>query len=624
MSLPVNRTPIYLDSEPDPVFATVHRGSAETALDTAVILCPPFGWDEVCAYRSLRTWADELAQAGYLAIRISLPSTGDSGGSPRDPDRVGAWIAAVESAAGWLRNQTGVTRVGAVGIGLGGVLVHLAAAGGAPIDDLVLWGTPARARSLLRQLRAFAKLDPANRFNSAEPPAPAPGELAAGGFVMSAETVDRLEAIDLAQSALPASAGRRVLLLERDGLAVDSGLLESLQRAGTVITAAPGDGFADMTSHPQLARPPRAVIDRVRDWLDERSAPARSPSGAAEPVRAGAAVSAMPGAEFRVGDAGATVRETPITIEQPFGQLSAVLVEPTQPHERGLCVVLLNSGAVRRTGPNRMWVEAARRWAAQGVPTLRLDVEGIGDADGDGTPYKDDSALYAPTFVPQVLSALDFLDARGVGRRFVLGGWCASAYWSFHAALEDQRVCAALLINPAALIWESGLGPARDFRALLSGPFSPSQIRRLATGPRLRSFLRWVAAAPIRWLRRLVYREAPSAATERELDAALESLVDSGTRALFLFSEHEALDDELVRSGRAERLEAAPNVTFERVGVRDHTMRPSWAQHETHAALDRALARELVIDAAASDSAAPGPGAASTAAASLQTARAHG
>jgi alpha/beta superfamily hydrolase len=30
-----------------------------------------------------------------------------------------------------------------------------------------------------------------------------------------------------------------------------------------------------------------------------------------------------------------------------------------------------------------MWVEASRRWAALGVATLRIDLEGIGDADGD-------------------------------------------------------------------------------------------------------------------------------------------------------------------------------------------------------------------------------------------------
>jgi len=72
--------PLYLQCEPDPAFATVHRAAEQNARDTAVILCPPFGWDEVCSYRSLRFWAARLAQDGYATIRLSLPSTGDSGG----------------------------------------------------------------------------------------------------------------------------------------------------------------------------------------------------------------------------------------------------------------------------------------------------------------------------------------------------------------------------------------------------------------------------------------------------------------------------------------------------------------------------------------------------------------
>ena len=72
-----------------------------------------------------------------------------------------------------------------------------------------------------------------------------------------------------------------------------------------------------------------------------------------------------------------------------------------------------------------MWVEAARRWAAQGVPTLRLDIEGIGDADGGTTPYVDSAQLYVAELVPQVLAALDALKDRGIGDRFVVAGLCS-------------------------------------------------------------------------------------------------------------------------------------------------------------------------------------------------------
>jgi dienelactone hydrolase len=583
------RTPeaLYIEDGPDPVFVTIHRPSPETARDTAVILCPPFGWDDVSSYRMLREWAARLATAGYPAIRMSFPSSGDSGGDVRDSDRVGAWVAASVSTARWVQAEVRARRVVAIGMGLGGVLAYLGAAAGGPIDDFVLWGTPARGRALVRQIRAFSKLETARFFEGLELPAPLPaGELEAGGFLLSAETVAQLERIDLTEVELPNAESRRALLLERDGIAFDQQLRHHLEAAGTAVAMGPGRGYGAMTSHPQHARIPGGVIERVNGWLDEASAPSTA-EHPPHPV-AGAVSSAV----VNLRDGGA-VRETAVTIRQTFGVLSGVITEPLHQPRHGLCVVLLNAGAVRRVGPSRIWVEAARRWSADGVPSLRLDIEGIGDADGPANPYEEDAALYVPTLVPQVIRALDFLQARGVGDQFVLVGLCAGAYWAFHGALRDPRVCAAAMLNPRALIWKTGLGAARDMRSLLSEPISLSRLRRVATGPRRRVFLRWLFATPGRYLRRFGAPELAAAVTERDIDAALEELRRSGKRALFLFSEREPVYEELVRSGRLELIRSWPNVTLERVAVRDHTMRPNGAQKQVHAALDRALAREL-------------------------------
>ena len=62
---------------------------------------------------------------------------------------------------------------------------------------------------------------------------------------------------------------------------------------------------------------------------------------------------------------------------------------------------------------------------------------------------------------------------------------------------------------------------------------------------------------------------------------------------MFLFSTGEPVEEELLESGWMEEMKRSPNVTFERVAVRDHTMRPNWAQKRVHEALDRALEREL-------------------------------
>jgi dienelactone hydrolase len=574
-----------------PVHAVHHPPTGRTRREVGVVFCAPFGWDEVCSYRSRREWAQALAADGYPSIRPTYPSAGDSAGTPLDPGRLDAWTDAIAQAAAWLRSQDGAERIVAIGMSLGGLLAYRAAAAGAQIDDLVLWGTPARGRAWVRELTAFSKLELASFFDGLEqPPTLGDGELEAGGFLLSDETLKAVSALDLTDLPLPDPGRRRALLLDRDGIAVDHRLAEQLAGAGVAVEIGSGAGYAAMTSHPQQASAPLSVMERVASWLEH------------EPVTAGAATAPTravggPGAVGTVGATdtarieshGVSVIETPIVIEQRFGRLAAVLAAPEHPNASvgGLCAVLLNAGAVRRIGPNRMWVEAARRWAAAGVPTLRLDVEGLGDADGDPTPYAADAGLYVPALVPQVIAALDELERRGTGTRFVLGGLCAGAYWSLHAALEDPRVVAALMINPRALVWDSSLLPARDLRKLLSSDVTWAKIREQASGPRVRALARYVLTTPTR----SVARHARAAAEDDH--AVVDRLGRSDKRALFVFAENEPLQDELASSGELARLERMPNVTIEYLRVRDHTLRPCRMQREAHELLDRALEREL-------------------------------
>jgi pimeloyl-ACP methyl ester carboxylesterase len=590
MTTPPAAQTFFLKAD-DPVCVSFHPAAQGIARHTAVILCPPFGFDEVCSYRPRREWARALSVAGYPALRVSFPSTGDSGGFVRDPRRLEAWTAAIADAASWLRGRPGSRRIVAVGMGLGGIVAYRAVATGAAVDDLVLWSVPARARALIRQLRAFSKLEVSRFFEGLEPPPPLPeGELEAGGFLLSAETVRELEQLDLTSMELPAARSRRVLALERDGIPVDAELLEALQASGVELQVSLGEGYGAMTSHPQRAEVPTDVIGRVTAWLDEKSQAATDPSQAVSSTDGSAGTGATASSSVLIRSGGeAEVRETPITIQQPFGSLAGIVSEPANGTRAGVCAVFLNAGAVRRIGPSRIWVEAARRWAARGVRTVRLDVEGIGDADGDATPYVEDGSLYVQALVPQVLSALDDLQQRDLGDRFMLAGLCAGAYWAFHAALQDQRVVAALMLNAGALIWDDDLAPARDFRALLGSKRSWSRIRRNATPERVRALSVWMLGGP----KRKLTQRSEANSEQAPVDEALERLRGADARAMFLFSAGEPVEEELIESGWMEEMKHWPNVTFEHVPVRDHTMRPNWAQGLVHEALDRALEREL-------------------------------
>lgn len=574
--------PVYLESGAEPVFGLFHPADPNSARGVSVIICPPFGWEEVCSYRSRRVWARELAAAGHACLRIDLNGTGDSGGSARDHGLVEAWVATLTRAAEWLRSASGCDRVAAIGIGLGGLLATRAVAEGAPIDDLVLWGVPARGRVVVRELRAFALLNPMEGIDpadDADPPLPE-GYIETGGFILTPETTEALGATDLSKLELPAAERRRVLLLERDGIEVDSRLRKHLEEAGAAVTIAPGVGYGNMMDHPQRSRPPREVFAAVKSWLAEGEPTCDSP----------AAVDGRATMELKVGDV--LIRETPITIEEDFGRAFGIVAEPVDGPTAEICLVLLNAGALRRVGPGRMWVEIARRWAAKGVPCVRLDIEAIGEADGAEAVYDEVRELYVLGLVDQVIDALDALESRGLPRRFVLAGLCSGAHWSFHAALQDERVASALLVNSRALYWDATLDATREARKsskLLTGSLWSRFLRGGVSPRRVFEF----ASAILLTLVRLPISMAKRRAGRRLVDDAFDRLRDAHKRVLFIFGEREPLLDDLEREGQLARLDRWPNIEIEQVPGRYHSLEPISAQRRVHEALDRALEVEL-------------------------------
>jgi pimeloyl-ACP methyl ester carboxylesterase len=574
-----------------PVFCVLHSPAVGDPPRRAVLVCPPFGWEETCSYRARRDWAEHLAAAGHPALRIDLPGSGDSAGTARDPGRVAAWTRAIAAASGWLAENSEEAGVSAIGIGLGGLLLCQAAADGAPIDEAVLWAVPARGRTLVRELSAFGRMEASKWAHAeAEPESSATdeGAISAGGFLLSGQSARELQQIDLTKLEIPEGRLRRVLLLERDGIAPDQRLRGHLEGRGAHVTVLPAQGYGVMMMPPHEADSPTAVFAHTCAWLAEKG-----PSDHDAPAESRPGAEATPGEKieaverFEASFAGVLVRETPITIEQPFGSLFGVLVEPCEGPRAALAALLLNAGAHRRIGQGRMWVTAARRWAARGVPTLRLDLEGIGDADGDGSRFnRNTRALYTSELVDQTLAAVDAMDALELGPSYMLAGLCSGAYWAFHGALRDERVSAALMLNPQTLFWDASLSTARVLRR-------GSRKKLLRGEVPLRRVLTLATRIPVVLLRRARSRLLARAQGGSELDRALDRLRDADKQVRFMFSGPEPLREELEREGRARRGERWPNVGFDFIPGDDHILRAPQSQRLTHEALDRALEREL-------------------------------
>lgn len=115
-------------------------------------------------------------------MRFDYDGTGDSAGDDTDPGRVAAWRDSIGEAMHTLREATGCTRIGLVGVRLGATL-----AAGHDAACLVLWGAVTRGRSYLRELKALQLVGGGGEGETFEP----------GGFLITEETQRDIAALEL-------------------------------------------------------------------------------------------------------------------------------------------------------------------------------------------------------------------------------------------------------------------------------------------------------------------------------------------------------------------------------------------------------------------------------------------
>jgi alpha-beta hydrolase superfamily lysophospholipase len=597
---PPDPRPIYIGEGGCAAFGMLHA-PAGTPRGPAVLICPPFGNSDNGSYMPRRTWAQQLAAAGRPALRLDLPGTGDSPGGPGDPGAVESWIEAVSACATWLRSTYGL-RTAVVGLGLGGLIASQAADREAPIDDLVLWAVPSRGRQFLRELKMFeamlaARVYEASPEGHGDGPAAPPkvqsredGSMESAGFALSAETVGTLRGIDLAMLTPGGGAGRRVLLLDRDGMELEERLTTALGDWGAEVETAPGPGFWQMMAAPYESVAPEAVIATVDAWLDRApGTPATALPGATPPAQD----------EIRLCVEDVELAERPFTVDHASGRLLAIATEPTAGARTPDTLVLVNSGTLRRVGPNRMWVELARRWAARGVRTVRFDLSRESDLSPEvlgrfhpvhARPGDILWDHFAADFAQQYAAVIDHLRQRGHGGRFILVGISSGAYWSLNHLRDDDRVAAGVLINCSMLRWNELQSAQDDVAKLRSWATWQRLLRGEVPTERLLHAIRTTGRL---FLRRP--RVAPAAVELDEVDLLLNRLHSAGQRLTFVFGAGEPLRLQLEAGGRMQEVSGSPHVTVEYLdsSVAAHTLESVSLQRDAHALLDEGIEAAL-------------------------------
>ena len=549
----VRRVRYYLEG----TFLVEHRPHDGPVRDTAILILPPLGYEDISAYRPLRVLADALAGAGHVVSRLDWPGQGDSEGDATTPDLPAIQIAAASRVALALRSR-GFQRVAAIGV-RAGALLGLAGAG---LDELVLWGTPASGKAWVREERAFHKLA-ARQYGSPpqDRPATPEGAVEAGGFCHSASTVAGMEALSGSRPRFPNI--QRALLIPRDGGAAPAELAQALVDLGANVRTVSIRGLGDLLEDPYRSSLNPNIRAEILDWFarGEGTVAVEAP---------------------RVD----TMRPAPGVVERPWtaaggaGELSGVLCQPEapgttsgSPDSTGSAshwTLFLNAGGVRRVGPNRLWSVAARLLAAEGRPSLRFDVRDVGDSDGSAGPHTDLEQMYAETSVLDVVSAYDALRALGA-RRIDVVGLCSGAFLGVQLA-SRRPVARALLFNGLAYVWDDEARAAGVTSQLGRSLFDARRWRRLLSG---RIDWRGIPLALYRQskvrigeLRGRLRGEPASSAVDR----ILQTVLAGGTRLELVSSEGDPSITYLahhVPESRRPPLTVIPAV--------DHTLRPVWA-----------------------------------------------
>ena len=599
--------PIYFDSGGHSLFAWFQGPPAHSMADVGLVICKPFGYEAICAHRSLRAFADAAAALGVPTLRVDYLGTGDSAPIDVEADQLEVWRRDVVAAVSELRRRTGVRQVCLLGVRLGALLATLAAGECGVPTPLILIAPVVSGKRYLRDLRttrlaALMGRD-ASPAVSSDSPEGSPGSMEVSGFTLSAATLTALAGVDLKTLNPPATSP--VLLMDGNTMPGAAAWAEHLSDLGIRATYSALPGLIEMImTPPQSATIPLEMVAAMHEWLRGivSALPARS---------LGRYMPHSPATDVMILRSVGPAHLDPL-IERPlfFGHDSAIfgiVTEPRPGEIRRRAVIMLNAGADVHVGVNGMHVTLARQWASRGYVVLRMDLAGLGDSRK--RPGQPDNDVFPTTALDDIRAALQLLRDRYAVADVTLFGLCSGAYHALRAAAAGIAVNRILMVNPQNYFWKTGtnlqdltvaevvrnpvlyrqrLSSWAAWKRLISGKVALVRIAKiytvrplLAVGTALRDAARW-SGIHLRY----------------DLGRELEGIHARGVRIVFVFARNEPGIDLLKIEAGSSLRRLGERCRVRIIDDADHV----FSQSGPRAALQDILSEELFARPAASNS----------------------
>jgi pimeloyl-ACP methyl ester carboxylesterase len=236
-----------------------------------------------------------------------------------------------------------------------------------------------------------------------------------------------------------------------------------------------------------------------------------------------------------------TNEERPVFFDAAGEDIFGVITEPAGKPKGAAVILLAGGGYVQAVNRNRLSVRIARRVAALGYHSLRLDYHGFGESTGD---VEGRIRLDRP-FVDDLLGAVRCLEKHGVGET-VLAGWCFGARTALASVDRIPSLRGVALLATPIRDFEIGEGaieltPTSQY---LRRAFSTHAVRELLDARRRQRYLRIARTkvrAAVRSGRRVLARGARGAADGISplFSDPLAKLAADGTPVLLAYGEED-------------------------------------------------------------------------------------
>jgi len=422
----------YFGPPDRPLFGIWHAPEAPGSRSLAVVLVGPWGIEGMSLQRTWRQFAMDLAREGFPVLRFDLDGCGDSYDPSPDTNFWPLWMSSLSRAKQTALSFAGVEQVALVGFRMGALLAasHVCAEPEG-IRALVLMAPQRSGNACVRELKMLEVSTSRGTHDTS-------WAVVTAGFGMNDATFNALKSVPLPEE-IP--RGIQVAIIDRQEAPLGKGWTQKLATKGIASTHVVVPGYPDMM---QIAHKVSAAPAFFREAIASLLKASESSTRHDRNARGSRPSDAWTLLDHK----GKVLREWALP---PLGTkgMAAIVVQDTQrasPSANRKAVLILNSGAEHRVGPNRMWVGWARDFAAAGHTVVRLDLPGLGESLGDN--LHPSTQVYRDDAIQAIQDAMNTLGEQLKVTQWALMGLCSGAYHAIGAALSDPRVVRVVAINP--------------------------------------------------------------------------------------------------------------------------------------------------------------------------------